>query len=70
MFPTTFSPKAEKVDMKEDDSLLSPIKKLSSKRRKSRALESSDEEDIENETLPANKNKSPTEKKKSSKIIE
>ena len=56
--------------MKEDDSLLSPIKKSSSKRRKSRALESSDEEDIENETLPANKNKSPTEKRKSSKIVE
>merc|ERR1712223_2308600 len=53
------------VDLKEDDSLLSPIKKSSSKRRKNRALKSSDEEDIENETLTANKNKSPSEKRKS-----
>ena len=61
-----YSPAVEqKNDHKDDDSLLSPIKKSSSKGRKKRMLESSDEEDVENETLNANK-KSPThtEKKK------
>ena len=49
---------------------MSPIKKSSSKGRKKRMLSSSDEEDVENETLPANKKSpTPTERRKSRKNL-
>jgi len=74
---STENVKAEKNDSsiteaiennKEDDSMLSPIKQSSSKGRKNRILASSDEEDIENETLAANKSSPLTPKEHSSKI--
>ena len=66
LFYRIYSPAVEQENApKDDDSLLSPIKKSSSKGRKKRMLESSDEEDVENETLNANKKSpTPTEKKK------
>ena len=63
----TFSPNDDKKDNRQNDEVkLSPIKSSSTRKTK-RILDSSDEEDIENETLAANKDDSVVETKASRK---
>ena len=63
----TFSPNDDKKDNRQNDEVkLSPIKSSSTRKTK-RILDSSDEEDIENETLAANKDDSIVETKASRK---